>query len=80
MMAGAVKKRRRRQQWASWRPVGRAHWEGSQLELSEGCQARCRAGVSRRDTITGHTHAADSDLCAFTYGVSRLHHKTVLKS
>lgn len=80
-MAGAVwKRRRRRQQRASWRPVGRAHWEGSQLELSEGCQARCSAGLSRRDTITGHTHAADSDLCIFIYGVSRLRHRTALKS
>lgn len=28
----------KRQQRASRRPVGRADWEGSQLELSEGCQ------------------------------------------
>ncbi|KAI3363792.1 hypothetical protein L3Q82_001400 [Scortum barcoo] len=38
MMVAAVERRRRRQQRASWRPVGRAGWEGGQHELSEACQ------------------------------------------
>lgn len=36
MMVAVVE--RRWQQQASWRPVGKAGWEGSQLELSEACQ------------------------------------------
>lgn len=46
MMVVVVEWRWRQQQRASWSPVGRAGWEGSQHELSEDCQGCWEAGCS----------------------------------